>query len=367
MECFFQILIIGFINYIVLTIYYNGKSVGITKYEIIEKELDERLDGLKILQVSDLQSDIFGKNQSKIKEQIKDLDIDIIVITGDFIDRNHTRYDVADETMELLLTKNVPIIFIEGNHETCLDKREYANFIKRWESKVVFLFDEAINFILKSSDDSGISLVSNNQVDEAKFLMNIKQEISSKNTKLSKNNAIYFKEINKLQNTENRLINDDLNDVLQKKHLDVSLQIVGISEELINKNRDYNRNNPVRNHSQIIQEINSIYEDSLGEENKNKPYRILLTHEPQIWSIYEKTKADLTFAGHSHGGQFRIPFIGGLYSPEQGIFPKLTNGVIKSDIGKNKLVISRGLGNSRFPIRLLNNPELVVVELKSTN
>ena len=78
--------------------------------------------------------------------------------------------------------------------------------------------------------------------------------------------------------------------------------------------------------------------------------------------MYVEAKYDLIFSGHAHGGQWRIPFIGGIYSPSQGFFPKYTNGkYIKEN---STLIVSRGLGNSSFPIRINNPIELVLVTLK---
>ena len=67
------------------------------------------------------------------------------------------------------------------------------------------------------------------------------------------------------------------------------------------------------------------------------------------------------FSGHAHGGQFRLPFVGGLYAPGQGILPKYTAGVYNE--ASKKLIISRGLGNSGFPLRLFNRPEIVTVTI----
>lgn len=69
------------------------------------------------------------------------------------------------------------------------------------------------------------------------------------------------------------------------------------------------------------------------------------------------------FSGHAHGGQIRLPFIGGLVAPDQGFFPKYTAGTYKKD--DTVMVVSRGIGNSIFPFRVGNRPELVSVNLKS--
>ncbi|MDE7265135.1 MAG: metallophosphoesterase [Clostridia bacterium] len=89
---------------------------------------------------------------------------------------------------------------------------------------------------------------------------------------------------------------------------------------------------------------------------------ILLAHEPQYIENYAKAEYKLILCGHAHGGQWRIPFTGvGLFAPGQGAFPKYTSGV--HTCGKSKMIISRGLGNSEFPLRLFNRPEIVVIEL----
>lgn len=98
-------------------------------------------------------------------------------------------------------------------------------------------------------------------------------------------------------------------------------------------------------------------------KNKNDKFIILLSHRPECFNDYSKSNIDLVFSGHAHGGQFRMPFIGGLYAPGQGLFPKYTSGIhIKNN---TSMVVSRGLGNSSFPLRLFNRPELVVVTLKN--
>jgi uncharacterized protein len=91
-------------------------------------------------------------------------------------------------------------------------------------------------------------------------------------------------------------------------------------------------------------------------------FKILLSHRPEYFEVYVRNGINVTFSGHAHGGQVRIPGIGGLISPGQGIFPKLTSGIHEED--GSQLVVSRGIGNSLFPIRVFNKPEIVVVTLK---
>ncbi len=92
-------------------------------------------------------------------------------------------------------------------------------------------------------------------------------------------------------------------------------------------------------------------------------YRILLAHHPEYIEIYKRAQYDLVLSGHVHGGQFRIPLLGGLLAPGQGWFPHYDAGVF--DEGKTDLIISRGIGNSTFPVRLNNRPEVIIITLKT--
>lgn len=95
----------------------------------------------------------------------------------------------------------------------------------------------------------------------------------------------------------------------------------------------------------------------------NNPYTILLAHRPDLFDTYASFGIDLTLSGHAHGGQFRLPFIGAIFAPNQGFFPKYTSGLYTN--GTAQMVVSRGLGNSSFPFRICNRPELIILELRN--
>ena len=90
-------------------------------------------------------------------------------------------------------------------------------------------------------------------------------------------------------------------------------------------------------------------------------YTILLSHRPEWFDLYMDFGMDLVFSGHAHGGQFRLPFVGGVIAPNQWFFPKYDAGLFED--GNTSMVVSRGLGRSIIPFRINNRPELVVVEL----
>ncbi|MGM9972785.1 MAG: metallophosphoesterase [Clostridiaceae bacterium] len=91
-------------------------------------------------------------------------------------------------------------------------------------------------------------------------------------------------------------------------------------------------------------------------------FTLLLSHRPEHLKAYAEADMDLVFSGHTHGGQMRIPFANqGLFAPNQGVLPKYTEG--RHVRGNTTLFISRGLGNSSFPFRVFNRPEIIAVDL----
>lgn len=110
-----------------------------------------------------------------------------------------------------------------------------------------------------------------------------------------------------------------------------------------------------------IDELNDKIKYILKKEKSNN-YKMLIVHRPEAIEFYSKNKIDIVFAGHAHGGQIRIPLVGGVIAPGQGFFPKYTEGAHK--VKNTTMIVSRGLGNSGFPFRIFNRPEIVLVKLK---
>ena len=88
-------------------------------------------------------------------------------------------------------------------------------------------------------------------------------------------------------------------------------------------------------------------------------YTILLSHRPESFGLYISCGVDLVFSGHAHGGQVRIPFVGGLVAPHQGFFPEYVHGFYEKN--KIDILISSGLGSGFAWVPRFNNPPEVVV------
>ena len=105
----------------------------------------------------------------------------------------------------------------------------------------------------------------------------------------------------------------------------------------------------------------SMIETKLNNLDLTDDYCILLSHRPETFQAYVNANIDLVCSGHAHGGQFRLPFIGGIIAPNQGLFPQFDAGIYSED--DTTMIVSRGIGNSVIPIRINNRPELVCIEL----
>lgn len=95
---------------------------------------------------------------------------------------------------------------------------------------------------------------------------------------------------------------------------------------------------------------------------QDEGFTLLLSHRPELFDVYCEYEIDLVLSGHAHGGQFRLPFIGGLYAPGQGLLPEYTSGLYTAS--ETSMIVSRGIGESLFPFRVNNRPEVVLTELK---
>ena len=92
-------------------------------------------------------------------------------------------------------------------------------------------------------------------------------------------------------------------------------------------------------------------------------FTVLLSHRPELFDAYTDHGIDLVLSGHAHGGQFRLPFIGGLVAPNQGFFPEYDAGIYTE--GNTNMLVSRGIGNSILPFRINNRPEVLLIELQA--
>jgi len=152
---------------------------------------------------------------------------------------------------------------------------------------------------------------------------------------------------------------------LQKELLSMGVKIMDDKIKIMERNGEKIYILGVADGGNQIGESSNKFEEKIRKivtGLNEKQVKILLSHRPEKFLNYVENGIDLVFSGHAHGGQVRLPLIGALVAPHQGLFPKYTSGVYRH--AKTNMVVSRGLGNSVLPLRIFNNPELVLVELE---
>lgn len=198
------------------------------------------------------------------------------------------------------------------------------------------------DIVILSGDlfDSNIKYTKDDYKDLKKILKSINYNISK--YAIKGEDDLKIKEWKEIIDNSNFIDLNDNHELIYSNGLDPILMI-GISS-------NYNKNN-------IKQTINSIYK----EINTKYKYSILILHEPDIINYIDHSKFNLILAGHSHGGQIKLPLIGGVIKDKYS--KTYTNDYYKLD--NTKLFVSSGIGTSKYKFRFLNKPSINFYRLRN--
>lgn len=141
------------------------------------------------------------------------------------------------------------------------------------------------------------------------------------------------------------ILEDDADTVVINEN---NINIVGLSFA-----PDSENHNTISKYMDITEDLNPEY------------YNLLLIHSPNNIGHLLNGKEDLILSGHTHGGQFRLPLIGPIVAPGQGLFPRLDKGLF--EINNSILYIDSGLGNSVAPIRGFNPVQFTNITIEPGN
>lgn len=250
---------------------WQNDGLMLTRYTAALPGLPAELEGITLVQVSDLHSKRMGEGQEVLLDTISRAEPDVILLTGDLVDGRHPELEPALELAKGAAALS-PTYYVTGNHETSLPWKTYEQIENGLEAAGVVLLD------------------------------NRTEELTLPNGG--------------------------------------SLVLTGLSDD-------------------------NLEDGTLEKLSASWPkdaFTVLLAHEPQYIEDYAASGVDLVFSGHAHGGQIRLPLVGGLFAPGQGVLPKYTAGIYT--LGETQIVVSRGIGGSLFPQRVLNRPEVVAVTLE---
>lgn len=260
-----------------ILIFISQKCLKVTTYQLESEKVRERL---RIVQLTDLHSYQFGKDNERLIKRIIAQAPDLIFMTGDMLNGYEERTDILCDLVKEL-GEVAPIYVSYGNHE-----KEYMD---------TFGEEDCLKDALQAA---GAVVLEQEYVD-----------IEVNGTEL------------RIGGLYGYVLDYDFQDGTEQRFM----------EQFVETDR----------------------------------MKLLLAHIPEgllLWKSMETWEVDLIFSGHVHGGQIRIPFIGGLYDPEEGYFPTYTKGMFT--LGNSTMILSAGLGSSHGIPRVNNIPEIVVCEIE---
>lgn len=258
---------------------WGNTALMVNTITIADSRIPAAFSGFRIAQISDLHNAEFGKNNAKLFKRLSECEPDIIAVTGDLVDMNHTDLDIAI-TFAQKAIRIAPVYYVTGNHEAHLPQHDALR--DGLEAAGVILLDDK---------------------------------------------------------------------AMQLERDGAKITIAGRSDPDFRKQYD------------MFEETSATGAAFKKQIHEDQGYTILLSHRPELFKSYVSCGADLVFSGHAHGGQFRLPFVGGLIAPNQGLFPKYDAGLYID--GDTQMVVSRGIGNSIIPMRFHNRPEIVLAVLQA--
>ena len=237
-----------------------------------------------IVHLSDLHNSEFGPNNIRLIKKVAAQEPDLILITGDLLNQNEERTEVAEELI-VSLANIAPIYVSFGNHE--------AAYEKNYGTDLRALYTAA-----------GATVLESNWIE------------------------------------------------------------ISVQDQRIRLGGIYGYCLPAKYRGNGADRAAEC--DYVEAFQDTEDYKLLMCHIPYSWikkGSLDSWDVDCVLCGHIHGGQVRIPWVGGLWAPDQGWFPGKVSGLYRSKDESRVMVLSRGLGNTDFPPRFNNIPEILVLDL----
>lgn len=311
----------------------GNKTLVISRYSFVKgvtQEFQDVWDVLRVVHLSDLQGACFGNDNMELLGRVSDTKPHLIVFTGDLVDRRMQ----VNKGFELGASNS-------------------------FEAEATKDFEAAIDFM------KNLRMIAPTFFSYGNHELAFSQDIvRALRVKLENTGVVVLDGTSHIENVKIRKLPDDKlrdesrrNDDTASRNVEVLL--TGFPERLLM----VEGRNRTKKNSDVDQDVlkSAVEEIKQKRSESQCDISILLAHEPQFIEEYSSASYDYIFSGHAHGGQIRLPILGGLFSPGQGILPKYTSGV--HNAGNGKMIISRGLGNSSFPIRVFNRPEIIIAEI----
>jgi predicted MPP superfamily phosphohydrolase len=290
----------------IVWIFAEQKLLVTKQYRIISDKLDKQFDRTKFIVLADLHNHTFGIHNDRLLRKIDAQAPDFIIVAGDIITMGEPCIPSNSFALMKKLAEKYMVYYAYGNHE-----QDFEN-------------DVLVGDNLKPDN-----------WDKQKWMELYSTWIEYKN--ILKNSGVIFL--------------DNQSVTRNKNGSRLTISGVSLPAPFYKKGR-----------TTVMQ---NGYLDTLLGKKQDNGYQILVAHNPMYFKNYVQWGADLILSGHVHGGLVRLPFLGGVISPQIRLFPKYDGGKF-SDHGQN-MIVSRGLGSHSIMFRMFNPGELVCVLLMSNN
>ena len=286
---------------LVLCNYIGNRNFRETFYVTSSIKVDSPV---RVIQVSDLHSTSYGKNNKKLLERIEALQPDIIICTGDIVDSAKEDVDYA-VALALELSKIAPSYYVYGNNEV---ESIYDVLLNEKE------LDEKFGFDKNNRDETALLKIEDT----------FEEKLESAGIKVLKN---------------------------EKDTIKVRTMTVDVYGALTS------------NPSSFWSYSGKAFSDYIYENTDS--LKITAVHEPFIFEEFQpEFWGDLIVCGHTHGGVIRVPVLGPLFTHEGGLFPEREGKFVygRYNASGSPIIVSSGLENSNI-FRINNQPELVVIDI----
>ena len=286
---------------VVLCNYIGNRTFRETFYITSSIKVDS---SVRVIQLSDLHSTKYGKDNKDLLKRVQALEPDIIICTGDIVDSAKDDVDYA-VSLSKELSKIAPSYYIYGNNEV---ETIYDFMLNEKELDKKFGFDGT------NRDESALLNIEDS----------FEERLESVGMKVLKNEK----------------------DTIKVRTMEID--VYGVLNS---------------NPSSFWSYSGNAFVNYINENTDN--LKITAVHEPFIFEEFQYDFwGDLLVSGHTHGGVVRVPMLGPLYTKEGGLFPERNGGFVygRYNTSGSPLIVSSGLENSNV-FRVNNQPELVVIDI----
>lgn len=305
---------------------YERQHIVTTVYPVCSEKLGAEWNGYRICFLTDLHNNTYGKNGLQLLEdKIAAAKPDLILIGGDMMKTSLHNMRPFDQVQEFVikLAGQYPVLYSFGNHEKRM--RDYTDYL-----------GDAFQNYKKALEDAGVKWLENDSVELTAVLAEEKPVYQI--SRHGKGGAAEHQAGERTEDTP--------------AAANTRIRITGLDMDwcyYVCKGK-------------VMQMVSGYMERTLGKA-PDDTFEILLPHSPLYLEEYAAWGADLTLAGHFHGGTIRLPFLGGVMSPQFQFFIGRDRGEYMQ--GDSRMIVSGGLGTHSINLRLNNPSELVVAELHS--